>query len=633
MHEKIAVLDFGGQYAHLIANRVRRLGVYSEIRDSDTPASELAQYKGLILSGGPMSVYAPGAPHCDPKIFTLGIPVLGICYGHQLMQHLLGGKVASGTTKEYGLADLIITKPVGIFKGVASPTRVWMSHGDTVQSIGPGFTEAGRSVDLPYAAVADEARHFYGAQFHVEVTHTPEGMKMLGNFLEICKVRRDWSIEQFIEEEVERVKSKLGDSSSDVHRTQNDKRKKVFMLVSGGVDSTVAFALLEKSLGKERVYGMLVDHGLMRLDEAAKVKIALNKAGFKNLHVVDESERFLGALKGVTEPEAKRRIIGELFWEVKEAQAKALGLNPDEWIMGQGTIYPDTIETGGTKHADRIKTHHNRVDLVQEMIKAGKVIEPLAQLYKDEVRTLGEKLGLPRSLVWRQPFPGPGLGVRILCSPRVILSAAKNLPNHSSAHYKSSGRSFASAQDDIEAYIRQTPGLQDCVAQILPVQSVGVQGDERTYRHPVTLFTSCRDWDLLEKISTAITNRFFEVNRVLLALAGSPGEFQLKQCDVNRERVALLQQVDDLVTQAMAKAPSDYGIWQFPVVLAPVSTVTGHESIVLRPIVSTEAMTASFARIDWPILDKLSKVVAKQKEITHVFYDLTHKPPGTIEWE
>ncbi|MFH0820839.1 MAG: glutamine-hydrolyzing GMP synthase [Candidatus Peregrinibacteria bacterium] len=605
-HEKISVLDFGGQYAHLIANRIRRLGVYSEIRDSDTPASELASYKGLILSGGPMSVYAKNAPHCDPGIFKLGIPVLGICYGHQLMQHFLGGKVASGITKEYGLADLKVEKPIGIFKGVASPARVWMSHGDTVASLGPGFVEVGRSMDLPYAAVADEKRHFYGTQFHVEVTHTPEGMKILDNFLAICKVRRDWSIEQFIEEEMAEIQRKIGD-------------KKVFLLVSGGVDSTVAFALLEKSLGKDRVHGMLVDHGLMRLNEAAKVKKALSKAGFNNLHVADESERFLGALKGVTEPEAKRRIIGDLFWEVKESQAEKLGLNPDEWIMGQGTIYPDTIETGGTKHADRIKTHHNRVDLVQKMIAEGRAIEPLAQLYKDEVRALGEKLGLPHDIVWRQPFPGPGLGVRILCHRGKGEGGDSSPPE--------------AGQNDIEKYIRQIDGLKDCVAQTLPVQSVGVQGDERTYRHPVVLFTKCREWDLLEKISTAITNRFFEVNRVLLALAGKPGDFLLKQCDVNRERVALLQRIDDLVTQAMLKAPSDYGIWQFPVVLVPVSTEVGGESIVLRPIVSTEAMTASFARIDWPILDKLSKKIAGHKGISHVFYDLTHKPPGTIEWE
>ncbi len=622
-HEKVAVLDFGGQYAHLIPNRVRRLGVYSEIRDSDTPALKLKSYKGLIFSGGPMSVYAPGAPTVDPRIFELGIPILGICYGHQLMQYLLGGKVISGKTKEYGMADLILKKPIGIFKGIASPTRVWMSHGDTVQSVGGGFTEAGFSADLPFAAVADEARHFYGTQFHVEVTHTPEGMKLLDHFLKVCDVRRDWSIEQFIEEEVKRIKDTMGDSSTSLGMTKT--LKKVFLLVSGGVDSTVAFALLEKSLGKNRVYGMLVDHGMMRLDEAAKVKEALGNAGFKNLHVVDESERFLSALKGVTEPEAKRRIIGELFWEVKEAQAEKLGLNPDEWIMGQGTIYPDTIETGGTKHSDRIKTHHNRVDLVQQMIAAGKVIEPLAQLYKDEVRTLGEKLGLPHALVWRQPFPGPGLGVRILCS-----------------NEEQSSKQFMDLSGKISAFIPKHyagTACPDLTAYVLPIKSVGVQGDERSYKNPVVLFPEenfknvSEIWKFLEEISTKITNNFHSVNRVLLALHGPSGEFYLEKKDINKDRIQLLQKVDDAVSRVMATAPHDYGIWQFPVVLAPVSTTAGKESIVLRPIVSTEAMTASFARIDWSVLDKLSKTIAEHKEISHVFYDLTHKPPGTIEWE
>jgi len=606
MHAKIAVLDFGGQYAHLIANRVRRLGVYSEIRDSDTPANELKSYKGLILSGGPTSVYAEHAPHPDKAIFDLGIPVLGICYGHQLMQYFLGGEVVSGETREYGMADLNIVEPTGIFGGVKPTLRVWMSHGDTVVNAAPGFLEAGKTSDLKNAALFDLERHFYGVQFHPEVTHTEEGMKMLDNFLNICDVPRDWSIEQFIKEEIEAIKEKIGD-------------KKVFLLVSGGVDSTVAFALLEKALGTDRVYGLLVDTGLMRHQEAEQVKKALANAGFNNLHLVDKKKVFLDALKGVTDPEEKRRIIGEMFWEVKEDMVEELNLNPDEWIMGQGTIYPDTIETGGTKHADRIKTHHNRVDLVQEMIKAGKVIEPLAQLYKDEVRDLGEKLGLPHEIVWRQPFPGPGLGVRILC---VDERQTNEKPN------------FDILNQNIETFIKTNTDLKDTKAQVLPIKSVGVQGDERTYRHPVVLFTENHDWEALEKISTAITNRFVEVNRVLLILGGEPdSDFKLKASDLSEERVSLLQKVDDQVNDIMSKTDKDFGIWQFPVVLLPVSNTKDKESIVLRPIVSTEAMTASFAQIDWELLDQMTKAILGHEEITHVFYDLTHKPPGTIEWE
>ena len=604
-HEKIVVLDFGGQYAHLIANRVRRLGVYSEIRDAETPANDLKDYKGIILSGGPMSVYAKNAPRCDKGLFELNIPVLGICYGHQLMQYLLGGEVVSGKTKEYGIAELNITHPVDIFKSIKEKSRVWMSHSDSVKKTAPGFAETGKTADLKNSALFNSGEHFYGVQFHPEVTHTQEGMKMLDNFLKICDVRRDWSIDQFIKEEIEAIKEKVGD-------------KKVFLLVSGGVDSTVCFALLEKALGVDRVYGLLIDTGLMRYKEADQVKENLKKAGFTNLHVADKSRQFLQALRGITEPEQKREIIGELFWNVKEDVAEELNLNPNEWIMGQGTIYPDTIETGGTKHADKIKTHHNRVDLMQEMIKAGKVIEPIAQLYKDEVRDLGEKLGLPKPIVWRQPFPGPGLGVRILC---VSDKEARKVQNFSKLNQK------------IQDYLRKNTSLADAEVRVLPIKSVGVQGDMRTYKHPVVLFTKNRDWDVLEEASTTITNRFFDINRVLLVLGGNPGDFELKISDLSEKRVGLLQKIDDLVNEMMSKTKRTFDIWQFPVVLAPVSNQEGKESIVLRPIVSTEAMTASFAQIDWTLLGKITDQILSHKELTHVLYDLTHKPPGTIEWE
>ena len=605
-HEKIVVLDFGGQYAHLIANRIRRLGVYSEIRDADTPADKLKKYKGIILSGGPMSVYDKDAPHCDKKIFALGVPVLGICYGHQLIQYLLGGEVVSGEMKEYGIANLSTRKPVGIFEGVKKKSRVWMSHSDTVEKVAPGFIETGRTPTLENSALFDLKKHFYSVQFHPEVTHTEEGMKMLDNFLTICKVHRDWSIDQFIKEEIETIKKKIGN-------------KKIFLLVSGGVDSTVTFTLLEKALGANRVYGLLIDTGLMRYREAEQVEKTLRKAGFVNLHVVDKSKEFLSALQGVTDPEEKRKIIGELFWNVKEDVAEDLNLNPEKWIMGQGTIYPDTIETAGTKLAAKIKTHHNRIDLVQMMINEGKVIEPLAQLYKDEVRNLGEKLGLPHEMVWRQPFPGPGLGVRILC---VEAEEAKEPYD------------FSNLNQEIQTYLRKNTPLKDAEIRVLPIKSVGVQGDMRTYRHPAVLFTKKQRWDVLEKASTAITNRFFDINRVILALAGEPeGDLKLKACDLSAERVELLQKIDYLVNNLMSKSRKTFDIWQFPVVLLPASNQEGKESIVLRPIVSTEAMTASFAQVDWKLLDQITEKILAAKEITHVFYDITHKPPGTIEWE
>lgn len=603
-HDKIAVLDFGGQYAHLIANRVRRLGVYSEILDNETSADKLAQYKGILLSGGPDSVNDPNAPKCDPAIFKLPIPILAICYGHQLMQHVMGGKVDKGKTKEYGFASLKATKNEGILKDFPTSSRVWMSHFDIVKEMADGFEIIGETEDCPTAAIANFEKNYYGIQFHAEVTHTEEGQKLLDNFLGLCNVNHDWSIKQFIKDEIEVIKEKIGD-------------KKVFLLVSGGVDSTVCFALLEKALGPNRVYGMLVDTGLMRLKEAEKVRETLNAAGFTNLHVADKKDLFLSRLKGVSDPEEKRKIIGELFWEVKEDVSKELGLNPDEWIMGQGTIYPDTIETGGTKHSDKIKTHHNRVDLVQEMIAAGKVIEPIAELYKDEVRELGEELGLPHAMVWRQPFPGPGLGVRILCTSKEEVDDAPD---------------FIELSQKITDFIKDKTG-HEMTAKVLPCKSVGVQGDERTYRHPIAVFTDLRDWDELEKISTIVTNNFAEINRVMLALHGQIGDFRLKLADTSPNRVKILQTVDDKVNSIMEKAPEDYGIWQFPVVLVPVSTKPDLESIVLRPIVSTEAMTASFAKIDQNILTKLTEAGTSESSISHIFYDLTHKPPGTIEWE
>ncbi|MBU1017854.1 glutamine-hydrolyzing GMP synthase [Patescibacteria group bacterium] len=588
-HQKVVVLDFGGQYAHLIANRVRRLGVYSEIQDAETSADELKNYKGIILSGGPQSVYDEDSPKCDPAIFDLGVPILGICYGHQLMQHLLGGKVVPGKTKEYGLSTLQIKQPVSIFKKMPPSIKAWMSHGDTVETPAFGFEEIATTEDCKNSALMDPERHFFGLQFHPEVTHTEHGMTIFDQFLAICKVARDWSIEQFIAEEIEQIKKKIGD-------------KKVFLLVSGGVDSSVCFALLEKALGKERVYGLCVDHGLMRKDEAEQVKQYLAEAGFENLHVVDKREEFLLALAGKTDPEEKRKIIGDLFWKVKEDEAERLELNPDEWIMGQGTIYPDTIETGGTKHASKIKTHHNRVDLVQKMINEGRVIEPIAQLYKDEVRELGEKLGLPHDMVWRHPFPGPGLGVRILCSDE---EKTADLESNSDYH-------------------------------ILPIKSVGVQGDFRTYRHPALLTASAGEDN--EKAATTLVNSNPDINRAVTLVGGNfEGELSkvsLKKCSVTPERVQILQIADDIVTRTLHEMDLYNKVWQFPVVLASLSfNGTGEESVILRPIESIDAMSAAAAKLPWEFYDKVSKEILKDGRISAVLLDVTNKPPGTIEWE
>ena len=605
--DKIAVLDFGGQYAHLIANRVRRLNVYSEIFAPDTYADKLKGFKGIILSGGPQSVYDSASVKCDPAILKLGVPILGICYGHQLMAYIQSGKVESGTVKEYGLAQMKVTKKQGIFKSLGTHETVWMSHGDSVSTLPEGYEIIGSTEDCESAAIADFSRNFYGIQFHPEVTHTPSGMKMLDNFLSICGVAREWKIDNYIEQEIAAVKAKVGD-------------KKVFMLVSGGVDSTVAFALLVNALGADRVYGLFVDTGLLRLNERAEVERNLAEIGVKNFHVVDASAQYFEALKEVFDPEDKRKIIGNLFLKVQADKVRELGLNPSDWLLGQGTIYPDTIESGGTAHAAKIKTHHNRVPQIEEMIKQGLIIEPLAQLYKDEVRELGEKLGLPAKLVWRHPFPGPGLGVRCLCAKDV---------------------SWPDDRAGLDVRLNKQVSDFGLSARVLPVHSVGVQGDFRTYRHPVALVGKV-DFDHLQEIATGLINQNREINRVLwLRYPAKIESMSVSRSWLTPERIALLQKADDVVRRFTSEHGLDRKIWQFPTVLVPLRVNGGEavdadgagESIVLRPVESEEAMTANFYQMDLKLLDKLTAQIAEIPGITAVFYDVTNKPPGTIEWE
>ena len=601
-HDTIAVIDFGGQYAHLIANRVRRLNVYSEIYPASVKVEDLAHVKGIILSGGPQSVHEENGLKCDPGIFELGVPVLGICYGHQVMTHLLGGTVESGEVKEYGKATLDITESENpLFQGCNKQEQVWMSHFDEVTNLPAGARIIGSSEDCKYAAI-DFDNNRWGIQFHVEVTHTPNGLKMLDNFLNACKVERNWSLDQFIEDEITRIKEKTGD-------------KNVFLLISGGVDSTVTFLILEKALGAGRVYGLFVDHGLMRKDEGQQVEESLKKIGVTNLHVYQGEEEFLEALKGKYEPEEKRRIIGDKFLEVQRKVTEELNLNPDEWLLGQGTIYPDTIESGGTAHADKIKTHHNRVPQIEELIKQGKIIEPIKDLYKDEVRAVGEKLGLESKMVWRHPFPGPGLGVRCLCA-----EGPDNVPN------------AAQLELDLNTFLTEE-GLT-LVAKVLPLKSVGVQGDVRSYRHPVVL-SGQADWADLEAISPKLTNRFLDLNRVLYHLNDTPiTETQVTPAYLTQDRLNLLREADAIVHQTITEEGLLREIWQFPVVLIPLSiNDRPGESIVLRPVSSEEAMTANFTEIDWSIARQMTDKILALPGVSTVFYDITNKPPGTIEWE
>jgi GMP synthase (glutamine-hydrolysing) len=576
--DKIAVIDFGGQYAHLIANRIRRLGVYSEIALPDASPDAMRGYRGIILSGSPHSVLEPGSPSIDPAILSLGIPILGLCYGHQLIAQALGGKVAKGSVREYGRADIRIVKDSPLFTGL-----------DPILA---------RTDDCPAAAVGDLARNLYGLQFHPEVTDTPHGMKILDNFLTICECTRGWNPKAFRETIIQSIRAQCGS-------------RKVFLLVSGGVDSSVAFALLIEAIGPERVLGLHIDNGLMRYNESSDILGYLGRHGFDNLKIEDATGDFLDALQGVVDPEEKRRVIGGKFIDVKDRVFAGLGLNPEEWLLAQGTIYPDTIESAGTKHADRIKTHHNRVDAILELIGRGLIIEPLSQLYKDEVRELGEALGLPKHLVWRHPFPGPGLGVRVLCSDGGAVEPDK----------------AASAQ---VADLASAAGYSSV---ILPVRSVGVQGDGRTYAHPA-LLAGREDWPAIGELSTRITNNVRSVNRVVFSLTGTAlFPYHLIPATITRQRLASLRAVDNIVTEALFASGEYDGVWQMPVVLLPLVNDRGGECVVLRPIVSQEAMTARFI----PLRHKtLSAIVDKAKTVPgigDIFIDVTNKPPATIEWE
>jgi GMP synthase (glutamine-hydrolysing) len=598
--EKLAVLDFGGQYAHLIANRVRKLGVYTEILAPTAPVSAFSEFSGIIYSGGPSSVYLADAPEYNPEILSLPIPKLGICYGHQLISRQLGGAVEPGKVKEYGVAELkVIDKSDPLLKNIPTSSPMWMSHGDMVSVIPKGFSATAITDDCASAAISSTKLKTYGIQFHPEVTHSKFGNQILSNFLDICGCKRNWSMKSYLEKISGEIRSKVQNRS-------------VFLLVSGGVDSTVAFVLLNRILGKDRVLGLHVDNGMMRLNESRKVKQFLALEGLDNLEIANSAHVFLNNLKGIWAPEEKRKIIGDTFLEVKDHETERLGLDSEHWILAQGTIYPDTIESGGTKHADLIKTHHNRVDAIMELIEKGLIIEPLADLYKDEVRYLGEELGIPRELLWRHPFPGPGLGVRLLCSKPF---AAEPPP--------------AKSLQLIE-YLKVNE-IDGC---ILPIRSVGVQGDARTYAHPFLLRSQAKlqNWDLCEKHATSITNRIPEINRVVLEIGCLDDQAPVlisQFCEA--EPLEFLREVDDICTQFLINNNLYNVIWQMPVVLLPLQI--GYKPVVvIRPVDSSEAMTASFSRIDFNLLQQLWHQL-KQAETGALYYDITHKPPGTIEWE
>ena len=508
-HERVLVLDFGGQYNQLIARRVREQSVYCDLKPCDMTIEEIKQYapKGIIFTGGPNSVYDENSPHIDPEIFRLGIPVLGICYGAQLMAYTLGGKVESATTREYGKSDIEYFDSE-IFEGVDKNNVCWMSHTDYVSVAPDGFKVVGKTATCPVAAMEDSNRGFYGVQFHPEVMHTKQGTTILRNFLyNVCKVSGDWTMANFVAEQVAKIKEKVGD-------------KKVLCAMSGGVDSAVAATLVHRAVG-DNLTCIFVDHGLLRKNEADDVYRVFKTERGMNLIKSDSADRFLDKLAGVSDPETKRKIIGGEFIKVFEDEAKKIG--KVDYLV-QGTIYPDVIESGKGKSAV-IKSHHN-VGGLPDVVDFKEIIEPLRDLFKDEVRKVGFELGLPEDIVMRQPFPGPGLAIRIIG-------------------------------------------------------------------------------------------------------------------DITREKIKVLQDADYIYREEIAKAGLNREIWQYFAVLTNCRSVgvmgdsrTYSYTLALRAVTSVDGMTADWARIPYDVLEKIStRIVNEVQDINRIVYDITSKPPATIEWE
>ncbi|MGH7390916.1 MAG: glutamine-hydrolyzing GMP synthase [Candidatus Rokuibacteriota bacterium] len=505
--DKIAILDFGGQYTQLIARRIREMGVYSEILPCTQPLESVlaGRYRGIVLSGGPSSVYEDAAPLPPKAVFEAGVPVLGICYGMQAMGYLLGGHVVPAERREYGPAEVTLQGSSPLFAGVTPEAdgrlAVWMSHGDNVLKPPRGFASLGTTPNCPIAAMADEQRRLYAVQFHPEVAHTPQGRKILENFLGVCRARATWSMASFIETTVAETRAKVG-------------RDRVLCALSGGVDSSVVAVLVHRAIG-DQLTCMFVDNGLLRKGEAAAVVHTFRDAFKINLVHVDASRRFLDALRGVTEPELKRKRIGAEFIAVFEEEARRLGEIP--WLA-QGTLYPDVIESISFKGPSAtIKTHHNVGGLPTKM--RFRLLEPLRELFKDEVRRVGELLGLPSETVWRQPFPGPGLAIRVLGE---VTEDRLDLLREADAVVQEEVRAAGLERELWQAF-----------AVLLPVKTVGVMGDFRTYAHVVALRAvmsqdaMTADWarlpyDVLGRISNRIINEVKGINRVVFDISSKP---------------------------------------------------------------------------------------------------------------
>lgn len=621
---KIVVLDFGSQYAHLIAKRFRMMGYYSEIALPSAGLETFKNAKGIVLSGGPSSIYDKNAPEFNSEILKLDIPILGLCYGHYVLQTGYNGKAQKALVGEFGFATLELNQNVKcpLFEEITSPQQVWMSHQDAVVKPGDGFETVGSTKDCEFAALQNLEKKRFSLQFHCEVKDTPCGNKILENFAKFCGMEKNWDQDTVLNHIIDSIKNQADD-------------KNVLLFLSGGVDSTVAFALLNKALGQKRVLGLHIDNGFMRKNESKKVEEAYKNHGFSNFIVEDASKTFLKAVENLTDPQKKRMAIGENFITVRNEVVAKQKFDENKWLLAQGTLYPDIIESGGTKNSNVIKTHHNRVDGIQKLIEKGLIIEPLKDLYKDEVRAIGKKLGLEDELVMRHPFPGPGLSINVLCSNGTMTDNDKE--------------EFKKAQEEISK-VQLEMFCEKCSENlekyILPVKSVGVQGDFRTYRFPSVIsfaktengfYHLPKKWEKLEAASSQITNSASFINRTIIRLWQNPSvkdeALKLQEGYCTKDRLDQTRDADDIVLTALHKSGWYNKIFQHLTINLPYASSKERCSFVLRPLCSEDVMTARFAQLPQNLLMDIVQEISKLPYVDAIFFDLTNKPPATFGWE
>eukprot|EP00127_Corallochytrium_limacisporum_P002193 Clim_evm87s108 gene=Clim_evmTU87s108 len=662
--DKVAIVDAGSQFGKVIDRKVRELSCDCHILPFSTTAQEIndGKYKGVLISGGPNSVYAEDAPKFDNGIFHLGLPVLGICYGMQLMNIEFGGTIAKKDTREDGQMEITVQPSSVLFKGMKEKEEVLLTHGDSIDTVAPGFNAVGVSHSGIVSAIANEEKQLFGVQFHPEVDLTTNGKHMLKNFLyESCKVSGNYSVEDREEKAIREIKETVGDAH-------------VLVLVSGGVDSSVCAALLNKALGNEKVVALHIDNGFMRLNESKLVQESLERIGQK-LTVIDASQEFYNGtteykvrgtdntvqtkqLKITVSPEEKRKIIGDTFMHV--ANRFIAGLNLGAMYLAQGTLRPDLIESASShasKTADAIKTHHNDTDLVRALRDSGKVIEPLKDYHKDEVRELGRLLGLPEVLVERQPFPGPGLAVRIICAEEPY-KADDHEENVQLLRAITDGYGSGSMEETIKGKIASLFGeghddyLKDFRAvrgDLLPIRTVGVQGDGRTYAYCAALSVDGEpNWVVLRRLAILIPQVCHRVNRVVY-IFGDKIKTEVEDITVTRctpDVIHQLQQADDAANRIMREAHLTRKLAQVPIVSFPVhfdrleGEPSTKRSIGIRTFITNDFMTgvpaipgADDGNMPIDILNQMVEAILKVEGVSRVAYDLTSKPPGTTEWE